>query len=158
MSTRIRDTEPGRGYITRHPRSRTISEGGPARYAGRLGRGDMSKRSLNTPRSQIRSALRKLWLRSRERASAIKRDGYCCQHCGRKQSKTKGKEFSVEVHHLPGICNWDEIFRIIYEYLLCDPAKMHTLCPECHKGMEGSTLKQQSASELAKNDDKRHPG
>lgn len=39
----------------------------------------------------------------------------------------------MEVHHLDGVENWEEIYRVIREYLLCDPVKMETLCKECHK-------------------------
>lgn len=92
----------------------------------------MGKRQLNTPRSQIRSALRKLFLRSRERASALKRDEYTCQCCHTKQSRAKGKEFYVEVHHKKGVANWDKLFEAVYEYLLCDPSNMEKLCRECH--------------------------
>ena len=93
----------------------------------------MGKRLPNTPRSQIRSALRRLFLRSRERAAALKRDGYTCQCCGVKQSKANGREVKVEVHHKDGVVNWTEIFDCVYEHLLCDPSKMETLCKECHK-------------------------
>jgi len=96
----------------------------------------MGKRQENTPKSQIRSALRKLFLRSRERAAAIKRDGYTCQRCGKKQSRAKGKEIFVEVHHISGITNWDALFDSVYEHLLCSPDKLETLCVECHKEME----------------------
>jgi 5-methylcytosine-specific restriction endonuclease McrA len=96
-----------------------------------------SKRTLTrlpyTPNSRIRAALRQLWLRSRERAAALRRDGYCCQVCGVKQSKAKGKEVSVQVHHRAGVCNWDVIFETIRTFLLCEPEKLETLCKECHK-------------------------
>jgi len=85
-----------------------------------------------TPSSQIRSALRKLWLRSRERQAAIKRDGYTCQRCGKKQSKAKGREIAVEVHHKDGIENWQELIAAVRKYLLIDPAELETLCIECH--------------------------
>jgi len=93
----------------------------------------MAKRLKYTPNSAIRSALRKLWLHSRERSAAIKRDNYTCQICGMKQSRTKGKEVFVEVHHLEGVCNWDEIYRVIREHLLCHEDNLKTLCFSCHK-------------------------
>lgn len=96
----------------------------------------MGKRLPNTPRSRIRSVLRQLWLRSRERAAAIKRDKYTCQMCGRKQSKAKGKEFSVEVHHKHGVANWELLIDLVYEYLLCHPDKLVTLCKECHEKLD----------------------
>jgi len=89
-----------------------------------------------TPNSQIRSALRNLTLRSRERSAAIKRDKYTCQVCGRKQSKAKGKEFKVEVHHKAGIPNWAAIFEAIRKYLLIHPDEQITLCKKCHEEME----------------------
>ena len=85
-----------------------------------------------TPNSSIRAALRKLFLRSRERAAVIKRDEYCCVVCGKKKSTAKGKELKVEVHHKEGIANWDKLFQSVREYLLCSPDKMETLCKNCH--------------------------
>jgi 5-methylcytosine-specific restriction endonuclease McrA len=86
-----------------------------------------------TPRSKVRAAIRMLWLRSRERAAALKRDKYCCVRCGVKQSKAKGKEQKVEVHHKAGhIPNWELIIDEIFRTILCDPADLETLCEECH--------------------------
>lgn len=93
----------------------------------------MGKKLPNTPRSKIRAILRQLWLRSRERAAALKRDGYTCQVCHRKQSKAKGKEVRVHVHHKNGITNWDKLIDMVYETLLCDPKHLETLCEDCHK-------------------------
>lgn len=92
----------------------------------------MGKRLPNTPRSKVRAAIRQLWLRSRERAAALKRDQYTCQSCNRKQSKAKGKEFAVQVHHMEGIGNWDKVIDEIYKEVLCDPEHLITLCKECH--------------------------
>ena len=86
-----------------------------------------------TPNSRIKSALRQLWLRSRERAKTLKMANYTCSCCGVKQSKAKGKEVKVEVHHREGILNWLEVYRVIREQLLCEPDKMEVLCPKCHK-------------------------
>ncbi len=94
----------------------------------------MGKKTPYTPNYKIKSALRILWLRSRERANRLKHDGYCCQKCGRKQSKAKGKELKVEVHHRDGISNWEKIFSVIRECLLTDKDKLETLCVDCHKG------------------------
>lgn len=93
----------------------------------------MGKKLLYTPNSQIRSALRRLFLRSRERAAAIKRDKYTCRQCGKKQSKAKGKEFAVEVHHKDGIENWEALFLAVRRYLLCNEKDLETLCKKCHK-------------------------
>jgi 5-methylcytosine-specific restriction endonuclease McrA len=92
----------------------------------------MGKRLPGTPRSKARAAIRQLWLRSRERAAALKRDGYACTYCGKKQSKAKGKEFAVMVHHVGSIGNWDKVLDAIYEEILCNPEKLRTICGECH--------------------------
>ena len=86
-----------------------------------------------TPNGRIKSALRQLWLRSRERAKRLKLDNYTCQRCGGKQSKAKGREFKVEVHHLENILNWDELYVAVRKHLLTSPEKLQTLCPDCHK-------------------------
>jgi len=96
----------------------------------------MGKKKARTPRSRVRQSLRKLWLTSRERSAALKRDGYRCRDCGRKQSRAKGKEFKVEVHHRRGILNWDELLDAVFEFLLCDPEELETLCPKCHEKRE----------------------
>jgi len=92
----------------------------------------MGKRLEYTPRSKIRAALRQLWLRSRERQAALKRDNYTCQVCNRKQSVAKGKEFKVQVHHLDGVANWEKLIDLVYEHLLCSPDSLVTVCKECH--------------------------
>ena len=96
----------------------------------------MPKKLLTTPRSRVRSAIRQLWLRSRERAQALKAQGYCCQSCGVKQSKAKGKEQAVEVHHKTGIQNWETVIDTIYKQILCSPSTLEVLCPECHDAIE----------------------
>ncbi len=96
----------------------------------------MGKKLPYTTNSRIRSALRRLFLRSRERAAALKRDGYTCQICGRKQSRAKGKEFYVEEHHRKGVLNWEALFEAVRKYLLCDPKHLETLCEKCHKEKE----------------------
>jgi 5-methylcytosine-specific restriction endonuclease McrA len=86
----------------------------------------------STPRSRVKNALRQVWLRSRERAAALKRDGYTCQHCGVKQSTAKGREVSVEVHHRAGVLNWDAVIDAVYQHLLCGPDGLETVCKACH--------------------------
>lgn len=93
----------------------------------------MGKRLENTPRSKIKAAIRQLWLRSRERAAALKREGYCCQECGVKQSKAKGKEQKIEVHHISGIDIWAEVVDLIADKILSHPDGLMVLCPDCHK-------------------------
>lgn len=96
----------------------------------------MGKRLPYTPNSKIKNALRKLFLMSRERSLAIKRDNYTCQICGAKQSRAKGKEVYVEVHHEEGILNWQDLYDSIRKHLLCSPDKMKTLCKKCHSEIE----------------------
>jgi predicted HNH restriction endonuclease len=93
----------------------------------------MGRKMANTPRSKIKAAIRQLWLRSRERAAALKREGYCCQRCNVKQSKAKGKEQKVEVHHISGIDIWEDVIDLIAEKILCHPDGLEVLCPDCHK-------------------------
>ena len=93
----------------------------------------MRKRQDYTPSSQIRSALRKLFLRSRERSFRLKTDGYTCQRCGRKQSKAKGRELAVEVHHVSGATHLKEIEEVIRKNLLCEPGLLETVCVDCHE-------------------------
>ncbi|MBU0978072.1 MAG: hypothetical protein KKD18_06650 [Nanoarchaeota archaeon] len=89
-----------------------------------------------TKRAVIIHALRMLWLHSRERAAALKREKYICQTCGVKQSKKKGHEQKIEVHHLEGIGNWDRVVEIIREEILCDTDKLKVVCPDCHEKEE----------------------
>jgi hypothetical protein len=48
----------------------------------------------------------------------------------------------VEVHHLDGVTNWDELFRVVRDFLLCDPANMETLCEKCHKEETGKLIQE----------------
>lgn len=91
------------------------------------------KKLPHTPNSRIKSALRQLFLRSRERAKCLKDAEYRCAKCGTKQSRAKGKECYVEVHHKHGICNWEEIYKVVRKFLLCESSMMECLCKECHK-------------------------
>ena len=76
-----------------------------------------------------------MWVRSYERAAAMKRDRYCCQDCGIKQSKKKGAEVKINVHHKKGIKVWDNIIELIQESLLCTPEELETLCEDCHENI-----------------------
>ena len=91
----------------------------------------MGKRLPYTPKSRVRSNLRQLFLRSRERALCLKKSGYRCKGCGIKQSKAIGREVKVEVHHKNRIV-WEQMLRMVYETLLCEPDEMECLCKECH--------------------------
>ena len=84
-------------------------------------------------RATIVQALRRLWLRSRERATALKIHAYTCERCQRKKTVKKGEEVKVEVHHREGINNWDDMINSIRLNLLVSPEKLEVLCKECHK-------------------------
>lgn len=73
-----------------------------------------------TTNTQIRVAIRKLWLRSRERnkASATMKE---CAVCGSTDN--------LEFHHKKPI-DWDRIFNVIREEILND--NLEALCKECH--------------------------
>ena len=92
----------------------------------------MGKRLPHTPKSKVTAAIRNLWLRSRERAAALKREKYCCEVCGVKQSKRKGAEQKVEVHHKKGI-DWQGITALICERVFQTPDDLQVLCPKCHE-------------------------
>jgi predicted HNH restriction endonuclease len=92
----------------------------------------MGKRLPHTPNSKIRAALRQLWLRSRERNAAIKRTGNRCQMCGIKATLAKGREVKLEVHHVEGVLNWEELFAAVRRHLLVHPDKQMPLCKSCH--------------------------
>lgn len=64
---------------------------------------------------------------------ALKQANYCCEECGAKQSKAKGREVKVEVHHMDENMYWDHIIEYIYRHLLCPPDRLEVLCKECHK-------------------------
>jgi hypothetical protein len=89
-------------------------------------------RPETTPRAQIVSALRRLFLRSRERALCIQKAQYTCAECGAKQSKAKGKEVKVTIHHCSGEIGWDAIEAVVRDELLCSPDLMVCLCKDCH--------------------------
>ena len=113
----------------------------------------MGKRLPYTPSSQIRTALRRLWLRSRERSATLRREGYCCQECGRKQSKAKGREVAVEVHHVAGVTNWDEIIATIRLYLLSDHEDLQVLCTDCHDNCHQTHREAQGGAKTGKQED-----
>jgi hypothetical protein len=96
-----------------------------------------SRKKPITPNSQIKAALHQLWMRSRERASALKRDGYRCQKCQIKQSVSKANPVKINVHHREGVQNWPALIAAVREYLLCDPDFMEVLCVECHNEEHG---------------------
>lgn len=90
------------------------------------------RRKPVTPNSQIRAALRQLWLRSRERGQAVKNQHNTCCECGRKGSVAKGKEVRINVHHKKGV-NWEGLLALIRERLLQTPDDYNCMCEDCHK-------------------------
>lgn len=74
-----------------------------------------------TPKSQIRAALRQLWLRSRERGLCLKESEGRCFNCGMEP---------VEIHHQRPI-DWERIFQVIREELL--NAELLAVCRDCHQ-------------------------
>lgn len=76
-------------------------------------------------------------MKSRERSAALKREGYCCEECKRKQSTAKGREVQLNVHHLNGV-EWEQMIDYVYRHLLCDSKKLEVLCVECHGKEHGS--------------------
>ena len=87
---------------------------------------------MRTTRSAIKSALRLLWLRSRERSTALKLASYQCEECGIKQSTAKGKEVRLEVHHLEDAIDWNKMIDYLQRHLLCSPDNLEVLCQKCH--------------------------
>lgn len=91
----------------------------------------MGRKLLHTPSSKIRSALRRLWLQSRERSQALKIHDYRCACCGAKQSRRQGHECYLDVHHIDGV-EWHEVIELIRRYLLVKPERLQPLCEKCH--------------------------
>jgi len=98
----------------------------------------MSRKKPNTPRSRVKNAIRLLWMRSRERAAALKKHDYRCVDCGIKQSMAKDKEVKIEVHHEPQI-DWTGIVQLIFDRILNVP--QYPLCKDCHKKKHETTCK-----------------
>lgn len=93
----------------------------------------MSRKLPTTPRSRVKNALRQLWLRSRERAAAIKREANTCQRCGAKGSVAKGREVAIQVHHREGIANWEAVIDAVYREILTAPENLEVVCKSCHR-------------------------
>jgi predicted HNH restriction endonuclease len=93
----------------------------------------MSRKKPQTPRSRVKNALRQVFLRSRERALALRLADYTCQQCGKHSSTAKGREVKVQVHHKDGIANWEKVIDEVFKELLCEPSRFEVLCKECHE-------------------------
>jgi len=96
----------------------------------------VGKKLPGTPRSRVRAALRQVWLRSRERAAALKRETNHCERCGVKGSAAKGREVKLQVHHRDGI-DWDGVIDLVFERVLVDPSGLEVLCEDCHEKEHG---------------------
>jgi predicted HNH restriction endonuclease len=92
----------------------------------------MNRQRPETTATQIRSALRRLWLRSRERAAALKAADYRCAQCGVKQSRAKGRRVRVDVHHIKRV-DWEGLIELVRDRLLVPPKELRALCQKCHK-------------------------
>lgn len=95
----------------------------------------MSRKLPSTPRSRVKNALRQVWLRSRERAAALKSAAHRCERCGvkgRAKDTRNGPAQKLEVHHRDGVPNWESLTDLVYRRLLCPPDRLVVLCPECH--------------------------
>ena len=77
----------------------------------------------------------------------MKEAKYCCATCGVKQSKAKGKEVKVNVHHKSGIDNWAEVMLLIRAKLL-NKDDMEVLCVSCHDDLHKA--EREEAKEEAK--------
>ena len=97
----------------------------------------MGKRLPYTPNGKIKNAMRIIWLRSRERAAALKATGYCCAVCGVKQSVAKGREVKLDVHHRNGI-DWDGIIEQFRTRVLQEPEDLVPMCGACHDKMHAA--------------------
>lgn len=91
----------------------------------------MSRKKPTTPRSRIKNAIRMVWLRSRERAAAIKREKNTCQRCGAKGSVKKSHEVAIQVHHIDGI-DWDGVVDLVIARVLPSPERLEVICKNCH--------------------------
>lgn len=92
----------------------------------------VSRKKPITPRSQIKAALRLMWMLSRERAAALQRENNTCECCGAKASVAKGREVKVEVHHNSGQIPWNPLIDYIMRHLIVDPSQLTVMCKKCH--------------------------
>ena len=90
-----------------------------------------------TPTYRIKKVLRLLFVRSRERAEALRNTGYTCAVCGVKQSAAKGRVVKLAVHHMDGI-DWDGLCALVRARLLPDPSRLAPLCKTCHEKEHGN--------------------
>ena len=96
--------------------------------------------TVRSTRSQVRSALKRMWMVSPERRAALKASGYCCEDCGVKASKAKGREQVIEVHHKDG-ANLEKVIDAVFEYLLHEHTRLSSRCPDCHNKFHPERIK-----------------
>lgn len=116
----------------------------PFPIAVRLGLFDIGQAAMEARRtsdSVIKSAVRTLWLRSKERRAAIRDQGNRCRRCNAKESSRKGAEVAIEVHHLKGEIDWPKVIKFIREEVLVDPSELELLCGTCHHLAHGKVKK-----------------
>jgi len=80
----------------------------------------------------VKSGLRRIWSRSKQRQSALKlaRISYGLYTCGECKSTCKRKE--IEVDHIIPVGKFIT-FDLYIERLFCDTKGLRVLCKECHK-------------------------
>ena len=96
-----------------------------------------SRKLPTTPRSRVRSALRQVWLRSREHQACLKAAGRACERCHVKASVAKGREVKLQVHHRAGITNWEKVIDLVFAELLVSPEMLEAVCEGCHHEEHG---------------------
>ena len=92
----------------------------------------MGRKLPNTPRSRIRTTLRRLWLYSRERAAAVKRAENRCEVCNALSKDRKGGTVTLEVHHNDMI-EWEKVLDYIQRHILVHPDGLTVFCKQCHE-------------------------
>lgn len=88
-----------------------------------------------TPSSKIVHAVRAMSMRSREFAEARKNTANSCCICGRKQSKAKGREVAIHIHHGTHRPIWERVVRAIRQEVLQTPGMLWPICKECHENI-----------------------
>lgn len=88
-----------------------------------------------TPSSKIVHAVRAMSMRSREFAEARKNTANSCCICGRKQSKAKGREVAIHIHHGTHRPIWERVVRAIRQEVLQTPGILWPICRECHENI-----------------------
>lgn len=88
----------------------------------------MKKRKPVSYVSRVSSALRRIWLWSELRRTALKQADHCCEECG--ASKKDGAK--LEVHHSEPVDMTKEAKRIC-DKLFPPIETLDVLCKDCHR-------------------------